>query len=110
MTALSVRSARLARPLAAGALLLSLAACGNSAGVDCSGTRCSVTLSGEGAKASILGQDLVLVGTGDDGKATVSVGDQSVSCAEGDEVTAGPLTLTCAKVEQDSVELSASLG
>ena len=88
-------------------LLLPLAAC-SSDNVDCSGTTCSVTLSGDGAKASILGNDLAFAGT-QDGRATLSVGDASVSCAEGENVTAGPLTLACGTVTDDSVELTASL-
>ena len=105
-----LRSAvRLLGPLVAGALLIPLAGCGSSAGVDCSGRTCTATLSGAGAKASVLGQDLAFVGT-QDGTATISVGDRTVSCAEGDRVSAGPLELTCAAVEKDSVKLSASLG
>ena len=88
-------------------LLLPLAAC-SSDNVDCSGTTCTVTLEGDGAKASILGNDLAFVGT-ENGKATVSVGDASVSCAEGESVSAGPLQLQCTSVSDDSVELTASL-
>ena len=110
MPAIPTRSAvRLLGPLVAGALLLPLAGCGSSAGVDCSGGTCTATLTGAGAKAGVLGQDLALVGT-TNGTATLSVGDRTVSCTEGDEVSAGPLTLTCATVTDDSVELSASLG
>src|ERR1700712_1886688 len=81
---------------AAGLLLLPLAAC-SSDNVDCSGTTCTATFSGDGAKASILGNHLAFVGTGD-GRATVSVGDKAVSCAEGESVSAGPLSLTCTTV------------
>jgi hypothetical protein len=103
------RRARLAAPLAAGVLLLlPLTAC-SSDNVDCSGTTCTATLSGDGAKASILGNDLALVGT-EDGRATVSVGDKSVSCAEGESVSAGPLSITCTKVTEDSLELTAKVG
>ena len=45
-----------------------------------------------------------------DGRASLGVGDVSVSCAEGETVTAGPLQLQCTSVTDDSVELSASLG
>ena len=41
--------------------------------------------------------------------ATLSVGGASVSCAQGETVSAGPLSLTCSTVEADSVELTASL-
>jgi hypothetical protein len=33
-----------------------------------------------------------------------------VSCAEGESVSAGPLTLKCSKVTDEGVELTASLG
>jgi hypothetical protein len=45
-----------------------------------------------------------------DGRASLSVGDASVSCGDGETVTAGPLQLECSTVTDDSVELSASLG
>jgi hypothetical protein len=105
------RPARLASGAVAAALLaLPLAACGfNSNNVSCSGTTCTATLSGDGAKASILGTELAFVGT-QDGRATLSVGDASVSCAEGESVSAGPLSLTCTTVTADSVEIKASAG
>ena len=85
------RRARLAAGASAGLLLLlPLAAC-SSDNVDCSGTTCTVSLSGDGAKASILGNDLAFAGT-QDRRATLSVGDAEVSCAEGESVSAGPLS------------------
>ena len=103
------RRARLAAGASAGLLLLlPLAAC-SSDNVDCSGTTCTVTLSGDGAKASILGNDLAFAGT-QDGRATLSVGDAEVSCAEGESVSAGPLSLTCTEVTDDGVELTAKAG
>ena len=89
-------------------LLLPLTAC-SSDNVDCSGTTCTVTLEGDGAKASILGHDVAFVGT-ENGKATVSVGDASVSCAQGESVSAGPLSLTCTTVTDDRLELTAKAG
>ena len=89
-------------------LLLPLTAC-SSDNVDCSGTTCTVTLEGDGAKASILGNDLAFVGT-ENGEATVSVGDASVSCAEGESVTAGPLSITCTTITENSLELTAKAG
>ena len=88
-------------------LLLPLAAC-SSDNVDCSGTTCTVTLEGDGAKASILGNDLAFVGT-ENGEATVSVGDASVSCSEGESVSVGGLALQCTSVTEDEVELTATL-
>jgi len=101
--------ARLAAVATAGfLLLLPLAAC-SSDNVDCSGTTCTVTLEGDGAKASILGNDLAFAGV-QDGRATISVGDAEVSCAEGENVSAGPLSITCTKVSEDSLELTAKAG
>ena len=101
---------RIAAPLLAGALLLPLSACSfSSNGVSCSTSGCTVTLSGDGAEADILGTTLTFGGV-QDGRASLGVGDVSVSCAEGESVTAGPLDLECSSVTDDSVELRASLG
>jgi hypothetical protein len=103
-------AARIAAPLLAGALLLPLSACSFSAnGVSCSTSSCTVTLSGEGAEAEVLGTTLSFGGV-QDGRASLSVGGASVTCGEGETVTAGPLELTCSSVTGDSVELTASLG
>jgi hypothetical protein len=100
---------RMAAGAVAGLLLLMpLAAC-SSDNVSCSGTTCTATLKGDGAKASILGNDLAFAGT-QDGRATLSVGDASVSCAEGESVSAGPLSITCTSVTENSVELTAKVG
>jgi spore coat protein U-like protein len=103
-------AARIAAPLLAGALLLPLSACSFSAnGVSCSTSSCTVTLSGEGAEAEVLGTTLSFGGV-QDGRASLGVGGASVTCGEGETVTAGPLELTCSSVTGDSVELTASLG
>ena len=103
------RRARLLTGTVAGALLfLPLTAC-SSSNVNCSGNECTATLTGDDASASILGNDLAFAGT-KDGRASLSVGDASVSCAQGESVSAGPLALTCTTVTDDSVELTASLG
>jgi len=103
------RAARLAAGLLAGGLVLApLAGC-SSDNVSCSTSSCSVTLTGDGAEAEILGTTLSFGGT-QDGRASLSVGGASVSCGEGESVTAGPLQLTCSSVTDDSVELTASLG
>jgi hypothetical protein len=107
----TTRTARLAAGLLAGGLaLLPLAGCSlTSHNVSCSGSSCSVTLTGDGAEAEILGTTLSFDGV-QDGRASLSVGGASVSCGEGESVTAGPLQLTCSGVTDDSVELTASLG
>jgi hypothetical protein len=101
---------RIAATLMAGALLLPVSACSfTSNGVSCSTSSCTVTLNGDGAEVDILGTTLRFGGV-QDGRASLGVGDVSVSCAEGETVTAGPLQLECTSVTDDSVELSASLG
>jgi len=98
----------LAAGLLAGAL--ALAGCSlSSDNVSCSGTKCTATLSGDGASAEILGQKLQFAGT-KDGRATLGVGDASVSCAEGESVSAGPLSVTCTSVTDSAVKVTASLG
>ena len=111
MAAPTSSRARTAAGLLAGALLLlPLAACQmNSDSVSCSGHSCSVTLTGNGATAKVLGSTVGYAGTSG-GRATVSVAGHSVSCSQGQSTTAGPLTLECTKVTDSSVELTASLG
>lgn len=97
--------------LAAGVLAgtLALAGCSlSSDNVSCSGSKCTVTLAGDGASAQILGQKVEFAGT-KDGRATLGVGDASVSCAQGESVSAGPLSVTCTSVTDGAVELTASL-
>jgi hypothetical protein len=108
MSSTSLRAA--AGLLAGGLAMASLTGCQiSSNNVSCSGSTCSVTLSGEGAEAEILGTSLSFGGTAD-GRASLSVGSTSVSCAQGESVSAGPLSLECTEVSEDSVTLSASLG
>lgn len=108
MTSMTYR--RAAGFLAAGLALGSLSGCSfSSNNVSCTTSSCSVTLSGEGAEAEILGTTLNFGGV-QDGRASLSVGGNSVSCAQGESVTAGPLELQCTSVSEDSVELTASLG
>jgi hypothetical protein len=78
-------------------------------GVSCSTSSCTVTLSGDGAEAEILGTTLTFGGV-QNGKASLSVGGASVTCGEGETVTAGPLQVECSSVTDDSVKLTASLG
>ena len=80
-----------------------------NADVDCSGNSCSVTLYGDGAEADILGTQVVL-GTVENSRATLRVGDRDLSCGQGESVSAGPLTLACSTVTEDAVMLTASLG
>jgi hypothetical protein len=103
------RAARIATGMLAGAV--ALAGCSfSSDNVSCSGTKCTATLSGDGATAEILGNKITFGGVSQDGRATLGVGDASVSCAEGESVSAGPLSVTCTKVSEGTVEITASLG
>ena len=105
------RIAHLATGLLAGGLLLApLAGCSfSSNNVSCTTSSCTATLSGDGAEAEILGTTVTFGGI-QDGKASLSVGGASVSCAEGESVAAGPLQLECTSVTDDAVEITASLG
>jgi hypothetical protein len=103
----TTRTARLAAGMLAGGLLLT--GCSfTSHNVSCSGTTCTATLTGDGAEAEILGQTLTFGGV-QDGRASLSVAGASVSCGEGESVTAGPLELSCSGVTDDSVELTARI-
>jgi hypothetical protein len=105
------RPARIAAGVLTGALtLLPLAGCSfTSNNVSCSTSSCTATLSGDGAEAEIFGTKLEFAGT-QDGRATLGVAGASVSCAEGESVSAGPLSVTCTSVTDDAVEITASLG
>ena len=104
------RTARLATGLLAGGLVLApLAGCSfTSNNVSCTTSSCTATLSGNGAEAEILGTTVTFGGI-QDGKASLSVGGASVSCAEGESVAAGPLQLECTSVTDEAVEITASL-
>ena len=104
-------TSRLAAGLLAGGLgLTALAGCTfGSDNVQCSPSSCTVTLEGTDAQVDVLGTSLTFSGT-QDGRASLGVAGTSVSCAEGESVTAGPLDLECTSVTADRVELTASLG
>ena len=98
---------RLAPGLLAGALaLVPLAGCSfTSNGFSCSGSSCTVTLDGEGSEVEILGQTVTLGGV-QDGRATISVGGASVSCGEGESVTAGHLDDVAAALRAGDVDVA----
>lgn len=106
----TLRPARLAATVLAGGLLSApLTGCSfSSDSVSCSGTTCSVTLTGDGASADLLNTNIAFGGV-ENGKATLRVGDTEVSCAQGESVGAGPLSLECTEVTEESVKLTASL-
>jgi hypothetical protein len=82
---------------------------GTNADVNCSGTSCSITLSGNGAEADILGTTVAL-GAVENGRATVRIGDRELACNQGERISAGPLTVECTTVSEDAVTMTASLG
>lgn len=77
--------------------------------VDCSGDSCTVTLSPDADEVEVLGTTVSYDGV-EDGEATMTVGDETVSCAEGDTVEAGPLSLECTTVSEDELSFTATLG
>jgi hypothetical protein len=110
-TTSTTRLPRLAARLLAGGLVLApLTGCTFTSGnVSCTTSTCTVTLSGDGAEAELFGTTLTLGGV-QDGRATLSAGGASVSCGEGESVSAGPLQVECTSVAEDSVKLTATLG
>ena len=77
--------------------------------VSCVGDSCTVTLAGSGSMATVLGATIAFVAV-HDGRATLRVDDQEVSCAEGETVSAGGLQLRCTTVTGDSVTFDATPG
>lgn len=73
----------------------------------CSGTACSVTLAGNGSSVQVFDTEFAFVGI-HDGRATVRVAGQDVSCVQGQTVTVGTLTLTCMSVISDTVRIDVS--
>ena len=95
--------------LAGGLALGALGGCTfTSNGVTCSTSSCTVTLNGAGAEVEVFGNTVTL-GSVQDGRATLEVAGASVSCAEGESVAAGPLSVECTSVTAEAVELTARL-
>jgi len=107
----TTRTARLPGAVLAGGLtLLALTGCSfTSDNFSCDTDSCTVTLSGDGAEVDLPIGPTISLGSVSDGRASISVGGASVSCAEGENVSAGGLSLECTSVTDDEVELTASL-
>ncbi|MGY1747594.1 hypothetical protein [Blastococcus sp. SYSU D00695] len=107
----TTRNSRLAgAALAAGLGLLSLAGCSfSSETFSCDTNSCTVTLSGTGTEVDLPIGPTISLGSVENGRASISVGGASVSCAEGESVSAGGLSLECTSVSDDEVKLTASL-
>jgi hypothetical protein len=107
----TTRTARLAGAVLAGGLgLLAVTGCSfTSENFSCDTDSCTVTLSGDGAEVDLPIGPTITLGGVEDGRASISVGGASVSCAEGESVSAGGLALECTSVSDDEVKLTASL-
>src|SRR4051794_4387551 len=73
----------------------------------CSETSCSVTLAGNGSSVDVFGATISFR-TIQDGQATLRVGDQDVSCRQGQMVSVGSLWIECAAVTDNRVEFTVS--
>ena len=67
-----------------------------------------VTLAGAGSMVQVFGTTISYENISN-GQATLRTGDQAVSCVPGQSVSAGPLTLRCTKVTDDTVEFTATV-
>jgi hypothetical protein len=105
-----ISTTRAAAGLLAGGLALgALGGCSfTSDGVSCTTSSCTVTLNGDGAEVDVFGNTVSLESV-QDGRAGLQVGSASVTCAEGESVAAGPLSVECTSVSENSVELTATL-
>jgi hypothetical protein len=83
----------------AGSLAMSVASC--------SATSCSVTLAGNGSTVDVLGTTISFR-TIQDGQATLRVGDQDVSCRQGQRVSVGSLWIECTAVTDNRVKFTVS--
>lgn len=72
--------------------------------VSCSGSSCTVTLAGS-SRLTVLGTSFSLTGV-QGGRATLDVGGQSLSCAQGETVSAGGVSVQCTAVTDDSVSFT----
>ncbi|SEP02725.1 hypothetical protein [Trujillonella endophytica] len=107
----TTRIAPLAGAVLAGGLgLLALTGCSfTSENFSCDTNSCSVTLDGSGAEVNLPIGPTIELGGVENGRASISVGGASVSCAEGERVSAGGLSLECTSISGDEVKLTASL-
>jgi hypothetical protein len=80
-------------------------ASGSASDVDCSAGTCSLTLTGEGAEAVVLGTAVVL-GRIEDGRASLRLSGMDGSCGSGDSTTVGSFSVQCTTVTGDAVTLT----
>jgi len=74
--------------------------------VNCTNGRCTVTMGGSGTTVGIF-DTTISFGSTSDGRATLRVDGQDVTCVVGQTLTAGSLTLTCTEVTADTVSFTA---
>jgi hypothetical protein len=77
--------------------------------VSCSGDTCSVTLSGRGSRAHVLGTEFGLAAVDGD-QATLRVDGREVACAPGRPTSVGALQLTCTAASGDTVTFTVARG
>jgi hypothetical protein len=73
----------------------------------CSETLCSVTLAGNGSAVDVFGTTISFRSI-QDGQATLRVGDQDVSCRQGQRVSVGSLWIECTAVTDNRVKFTVS--
>jgi hypothetical protein len=67
-----------------------------------------VVLAGDGSKVDVLGATIRFRGV-QDGRASLRVGGQDVSCRQGENVSSGSLRLECTAVTDNRVEFIVSV-
>jgi hypothetical protein len=75
--------------------------------VSCEGSSCTVTIGGSGSMVQIFGATISLQHIRD-GRATLLIGHESVTCAEGRSVSAAGLQLRCTRITTDTVQFTAT--
>ena len=67
-----------------------------------------MVLAGGGSQVAVLGTTISFHGV-QDGRATLRVGEQDVSCTQGQSVLSGSLRLDCAIVTDNRVEFTVAI-
>ena len=75
--------------------------------MSCSGSTCSVTLSGSGSRVHLPGGTMSLVQLRD-GRATLRGGNRDVVCVEGQDVSVAGLDIGCSAVTAHAVRFTAT--
>ena len=78
---------------------------GSASDVDCSAGTCSLTLTGAGAEAAVLGTSVVLGRTAD-GQASFRLSGMDASCGAGESTSVGSFTVECTTVTDTALTLT----